>query len=125
MRDKKTWGFVSGVMKKAIDSGLFHAGLNPLEVGMMLWSNLNGLLRQLERNEEYWHGRMGVDLRKTLRKSNGLLVEAMMTEKAMQLYPDQLHPPRVRWNTGEEVMRTIVDGAVLALTASAMSRRSV
>jgi AcrR family transcriptional regulator len=88
--DAKVWGFVSNVMKNAIDNGYLHAGLNPLEVGMMLWSNATGLLRQLDRNEEYWHGRMGIDLRKTLRMSSGFLLEAMMTEKAMQLYPDRL-----------------------------------
>jgi AcrR family transcriptional regulator len=90
MRDKKTWDLVSGVIKRAIDAGLFHAGLDPLEVGIILWSNSNGLLRQLNANEAYWLNAMGIDLRKTLRKSNGLLVEAMMTEKAKQLYPDVL-----------------------------------
>ena len=89
-RDNKVWGLVSGVMKNAIDGGLLHAGLNPLEVGMMLWSNSTGLLRQLDRNEGYWHGRMGIDLRKTLRTSNGFLIEAMMTNKARQMYPDRL-----------------------------------
>jgi AcrR family transcriptional regulator len=88
--DAKVWGFVSGVMKNAIDAGYLHPELNPLEVGMMLWSNSTGLLRQLDRNEEYWHHRMGIDLRKTLRMSNGFLLEAMMTEKAKKLYPDQL-----------------------------------
>jgi hypothetical protein len=90
MRDKKTWALVSGVIKQAIDAGLFHPGLDPLEVGVMLWSNANGLLRQLDRNETYWLTAMGVDLRQTLRKSTGLLMEAMMTEKAKQLYPDAL-----------------------------------
>jgi TetR/AcrR family transcriptional regulator len=88
--DAKVWGFVSGVMKNAIEAGYLHAGLNPLEVGMMLWSNATGLMRQLDRNEEYWYGRMGIDLRKTLRTSSGFLLEAMMTEKAMQMYPDHL-----------------------------------
>lgn len=88
--DAKLWGFVSNVMKNAIDAGFLHAGLNPLEVGMMLWSNATGLLRQLDRNEEYWHGRMGIDLRKTLRMSSWFMLEAMMTEKALQLYADQL-----------------------------------
>ena len=90
LRDKKTWALVSGVIKQAIDAGLFHTGLDPLEVGVMLWSNANGLLRQLDRNETYWLTAMGVDLRQTLRKSTGLLMEAMMTGKAMQLHPEYL-----------------------------------
>lgn len=88
IRDKKTWALVSGVIKQNIDAGLFNADLDPLEVGVMLWSNANGLLRQLDRNETYWLTAMGVDLRRTLRKSTGLLIEAMMTGKAKQLYPD-------------------------------------
>jgi AcrR family transcriptional regulator len=93
-RDARVWGLVSGVMKNAIDAGLLHAGLNPLEIGMMLWSNSSGLLRQLDRNEQYWHEKMGIDLRKSLRTSNGLLVEAMMTAKAKKLYPGLLQHHR-------------------------------
>jgi AcrR family transcriptional regulator len=93
-RDARVWGLVSGVMKNAIDAGLLHAGLNPLEVGMMLWSNSSGLLRQLDRNEHFWFDKMGIDIRKSLRTSNGLLLEAMMTPKAMKLYPDLLQHHR-------------------------------
>lgn len=102
-RDAKVWALVSAVMQRAIEAGLLHGGLNPLEAGMMLWSNTTGLLRQLDRNEEYWHGKMGIDLRKTLRTSNGLLLEAMMTEKAKHMYPDLV---RFRGSAGEQENRS-------------------
>lgn len=88
--DKKVWAIVSGLIRGAIDGGFFHAALDPMEVSIMLWSNSHGFLRLLDRNEDYWQSMMGVDLHRTLRRSNALLVEAMMTPKAKQLYPSVL-----------------------------------
>lgn len=84
--DEKVWAVVTAPIKKAIDEGLLHPELDPLEVGIMLWSNANGFLRLLDRNESYWKDIMGVDLLQTLRKSSALLLEAMMTEKAQRKY---------------------------------------
>jgi len=85
-QDQKVWAVVTAPIKRAIDEGLLHLELDPLEVGIMLWSNANGFLRLLDRNESYWKDAMGVDLLQTLRKSSALLLEAMMTEKAQQKY---------------------------------------
>jgi AcrR family transcriptional regulator len=85
-QDQKVWAVVTAPIKRAIDEGLLHSELDPLEVGIMLWSNSNGFLRLLDRNESYWKDAMGVDLLQTLRKSSALLLEAMMTEKAQQKY---------------------------------------
>ncbi len=86
VKDKQIWELVSDLFKQAIQEGLFHARLEPLEVGIILWSNANGFLRLLDRNDTHWNMVMNVDLRKTLWKSNALLLEAMMTEDAQKLY---------------------------------------
>jgi TetR/AcrR family transcriptional regulator len=86
--DRRIWELVSNTVKKAIDEGFLHGQLEPLEVGIMLWSNSNGFFRLIDRNEKYWQDTVGVNLDQTLRKSNALLLEAMMTERALQMYPE-------------------------------------
>jgi len=93
--DKRIWGLVKDLIQTAIDEGMLHEGLDPMEVGVMLWSNSNGLMRLIDRQDHYTNESLGVDLQALLRKSNTFLVEAMMTEKAKQLFPSALlyHEP--------------------------------
>jgi len=100
--DRKIWDFVVQIMRRGIDEGLLHDDLDPFEAGIMLWSNANGLLRLIDRHESYWKDVMKIDLEKTLRKSNALLVEAMMTERAQALYPEMVpHAARSRKETND------------------------
>jgi TetR/AcrR family transcriptional regulator len=92
--DRKVWDFVTQVMRRGIEEGFLHDDLDPFEAGIMLWSNANGLLRLIDRHESYWKEVMNIDLEKTLRKSNALLIEAMMTERAQALFPEMV--PRTR-----------------------------
>ena len=48
----------------------------------MLWSNSNGIMRIMDRQDDYWKQHMGFDLEKLMRESNRMLVEGMMTEEA-------------------------------------------
>jgi TetR/AcrR family transcriptional regulator len=93
--DQRVWGLVKDLIQTAIDEGMLHEGLDPMEVGVMLWSNSNGLMRLIDRQDHFTGEALGVDLSALLRKSNLFLVEAMMTEKAKQLFPSALlyHQP--------------------------------
>ena len=53
----------------------------------MLWSNSNSLMRQMDRQDNYWKDKIGVDLEATLELTNSLLLESMMTEEAKERYP--------------------------------------
>ncbi len=86
--DRKVWSLVFGLVKRAIDEGVFHAGINPVEASVMLWSNSNGFMRLMDRADTYWKDQMGLNLEETLRKSNAFLVEGMMTEEARKRYTD-------------------------------------
>jgi len=88
--DRRVWDLVIGLIQRGIDEGMLHRGLDPMEAGLMLWSNSNGIMRLIDRSDKYWGEMMNVDLEAILRKSNALLVEAMMTEKAKQLFPSWL-----------------------------------
>lgn len=85
--DRRIWDSVVGVLQKAIDEGLLRKDIDPLEAGVMLWSNSNGMMRLMDRQEEYWKQHMGLDLEKMLRNSNRMLVEGMMTEEAKKRFP--------------------------------------
>ena len=103
--ERRLWDLVISVIRKGIDAGLLHDDLDPLETGIMRWSNSNGFLRLIDRNENYWKDALGIDLEKTLRKSNALLVEAMMTGKGLEMYP-QVQPyrgqPRILTNESQQ-----------------------
>jgi AcrR family transcriptional regulator len=88
--DKKLWDPVLSVIQKAIDEGVLHRELNPLEVGVMLWSNSTGIMRLIDRQASYWRDIMGLDLQSILQKSNAFLVEAMMTDEAKKKYPSTI-----------------------------------
>ena len=80
--DQKIWALVVSVLQRGIDAGVLRKDVDPLEAGVMLWSNSNGIMRIMDRQEGYWKGRMGLNLEKIMRESNRMLVEGMMTEEA-------------------------------------------
>ncbi len=88
--ERKVWDLVVKVIQQGIDEGMLHKELDPLEAGVMLWSNSNGLMRLRDRNDTYWVDHMGLNLENTLRKSNAFLVESMMTKKAHKLFGKML-----------------------------------
>jgi hypothetical protein len=81
-QDKKIWGLVVGVIQKAIDDGFLKNDVNPLELGVMLWSNSNGVMRLIDRSQDASVQQMGLNLPSMIRKSNRLLVEGVMTDAA-------------------------------------------
>jgi hypothetical protein len=50
----------------------------------MLWSNANGLMRQIDRADGYWKEQMHINLEDTLRTSNSLLVRGMLSETGLR-----------------------------------------
>ncbi len=92
LSSEKIWNTIFSVIQESIDQGLMHQSLNPRQAAIMFWSNSNGLFRQMDRDRQYWHETMGIDLEETLQLSNSFLLEGMMTERAKQLHKDLLLP---------------------------------
>jgi len=84
--DRKVWTLVFGLLKRAVDEGLIHNWIDPVEASVILWSNSNGFMRLMDRTDTYWTETMGIDLEATLRRANEFILEGMMTEKAKKLY---------------------------------------
>ena len=88
--DKKIWTIVFEVIQRAKEEGMLEASLDPVQAGVILWSNENGLMRQMDRADNYWTDVMRVDLDATIRKANAYVLEGMMTEKAKKQFPELL-----------------------------------
>jgi len=88
--DQRVWKHVLDPIQRALDEGMLHKGLTAMEVGVMLWSNSNGLMRLIDRQGSYWKETLGIELPVILRRSNSFLMEAMMSEKGKKLYPSAL-----------------------------------
>lgn len=84
--DQKIWTLVIGLIQQGIDEGLLDSDLDPAQAAIILWANSNALLRQMDRDDDYWEKHMKIDLEATLRKSNQLVLEGMMTKKGKHQY---------------------------------------
>ena len=82
--DMRVWGLVTETIKRGIDEGLLEHDLDPLQAAIILWSAGNSLMRQIDRADDYWQQKMGIDLEAALQKSYQFILEGMMTEKAKQ-----------------------------------------
>lgn len=85
--NQRLWDLVVTVIQKGMDDELIRNDLSSPEVAVLLWSAANAIMTRIESEQEFWKHRLSVDLEHVLLKSNDLLLEAIMTEKAKQLYP--------------------------------------
>jgi AcrR family transcriptional regulator len=87
-KDQCIWKVVVAQIQKGIDEGLVRSELNPFEVGVMMWSNANGLMRLMDRGDGFGSEVLHLDLERLFFVSNALLMGSMMTDKAKRLYPN-------------------------------------
>jgi TetR/AcrR family transcriptional regulator len=86
--DGKVWDLVFGILQSAQEGGFLRADLNPKEVGLMLWSNSNGIMRLIDRHPDYAKHTFGVDLAQMMRKSNSFMLRSMLTEKGVEKHTE-------------------------------------
>jgi len=105
--DQRLWEVVTSVIRKAIDQRMLHAGLDPMEVAVIMWSNSHGFMRLIDRGGEAMERQMGVSFETALRRSNAMLMEAMMSKKAKRLFPSllQFHETEQEEEGGEQPRR--------------------
>jgi hypothetical protein len=85
-RDGQIWALVIDPIRRGIEEGVLRADLDPVQAAVMLWSNSNGLMRQIDRADAYWKEQMHIDLEATLRTSNSFLVRGMLSERGLREY---------------------------------------
>ncbi len=84
--DQRTWGVVIGLIQQGINEKLLDADLDPSQAAIILWSIGNSMMRQMDRDDNYWKEQLKVDLESTMRKAYQLVLEGMMTEKGKAQY---------------------------------------
>ena len=84
--NQKVWLVVINAIERGIDEGVIRPDIDPKEAAVILWASSNGLMRQMDREDNYWRDVMGVDLEAALRRARAMLLETMMTEDARKSY---------------------------------------
>jgi AcrR family transcriptional regulator len=75
------WNLVIGLFRNAIDEKSIRPEFNPIELTIILWSSATALMLRIDNEFEVWKKKMQIDLNDTLKLSNSLLWNAMLTEK--------------------------------------------
>lgn len=82
----RVWNLVISVIQQGMDEELIRRDLSAPEVAVLLWSQANAILLRMDNDQTFWKMRLDIELEHVLLKSNSLLLEAIMTEKAKQQY---------------------------------------
>jgi hypothetical protein len=78
--NRHVWGLANEILQRCIDEGILRKDLNPVEVGIILWSSTTALLLRIDSEYPMWKQSFHIDLTQTLKLSNRLLFDAMCTE---------------------------------------------
>ncbi len=82
----RVWALGVDIIRRGVDAGLLRSDISPEEVALLLWSNANAIMMRIDYEEDYWKKSFGIDLSLMLKKSNDLILEAVMTEKAKKTH---------------------------------------
>jgi len=85
-RTQQLWNVVIEVFRNGIKEGVLRPDLNPVECAVILWSSSDAILTRMDFEYERWKQQLNVDLAKVFFKSNALLLQSMLTEKAEKQY---------------------------------------
>ena len=78
---RRLWDIVIAIMKQGMETGILRSDLNPIEIGIILWSSSTALMLRRDTEGERWKERFNIDMSHTLEVSNQLLLNAILTDK--------------------------------------------
>ena len=79
--NRRIWDLVNGILQRGIDEGILRNNLNPVEVGIILWSSATALMLRIDSEHQIWKETFHIDLVDTLKLSDTLLFDAICTEE--------------------------------------------
>lgn len=79
--NQRIWDLVNGMLKRCVDEGLLREDLDPVKIGLILWSSATALMLRIDNEEGIWREAFRLNLHDVLNLSNALLLEAICTEK--------------------------------------------
>jgi TetR/AcrR family transcriptional regulator len=77
--NRHVWDLVNGILQRCIDEGILRKDLNPVEVGIILWSSTTALLLRIDGEYPIWKESFHIDLTQTLKLSSSLLFDSICT----------------------------------------------
>jgi TetR/AcrR family transcriptional regulator len=77
--NRHVWDLVNGILQRCIDEGIIRKNLNPVELGIILWSSATALMLRIDSEHLIWKERFHIDLTQTLTLSNNLLFDSICT----------------------------------------------
>ena len=80
---QKVWNIIDSVLQHGVEEGVLRPDFNPIELGVIIWSNMTSLLSRIDNEGESWKKRFNIDLEHTLEISNRLLFEAILTDRGL------------------------------------------
>jgi TetR/AcrR family transcriptional regulator len=83
---QKAWNVINDILERGVKEGVLRSDCNPIELGVILWSNTTALLSRIDNEGESWKKRFNIDLEHTLELSNRLLFEAILTDRGRTEY---------------------------------------
>ncbi len=83
--NRHVWDLVNRILQRGIDDGILRKDLNPVEVGIILWSSATALLLRIDSEYPIWKESFDIDLTQTLKLSNRLLFDAICTKDGRKM----------------------------------------
>jgi TetR/AcrR family transcriptional regulator len=77
----RIWTMVTSNLHRGIAEGVIRKDIDPTDLAIISWSSTMALMVRIDTELEDFRDRMGVDLHKTLRLSNRLLLQAVLTDE--------------------------------------------
>lgn len=78
---QKIWNIIRDILQQGVEDGTLRPNFNPMELGVILWSNITAMLFRIDNESKTWKHRFGIDLEHTLEVSSTLLVESILTDR--------------------------------------------
>jgi TetR/AcrR family transcriptional regulator len=83
---QRVWDVINSILQTGMQEGVLRPNYNPMELGVILWSNMTALMFRIDNEGETWKRRFNIDLEHTLEISSGLLLEAILTDRGHTEY---------------------------------------
>lgn len=88
--NQSLWTMVTTIIERGMREGKLRTELNPIEIAIIMWSNASTLLMRIDNQHELFRQKLNIDLNNTLRTSNRLLLESVLTDHGKQELHDAL-----------------------------------
>ena len=79
--NQRIWDVIRALLQRGIQDGSLRTDLNSFELVFITWASATALMRNIDNHLELWKERFQLDLFHTLKVSNRVLLDAILTEK--------------------------------------------